>query len=326
MSDALLDVVIDTDVTNEVDDQFAVVWALLRPDRLRVVGLHACPYGLSPALYEPGSGLLTELDRRHLERARTAHGWAPGDDPVRDPEQGAEAARVELLRIRELAGVDVPVVAGAPRYLPDEQTPVDCAAARELIRLAHQEREGLLQVVGIGCATNIASALLLDPSIADRIQVVWTAAYPGFWPYENASYNLAQDVAAARVLFESAASLLYVPGYYVGEELRTSGPELQAYVAGVGPLGDYLWDTVRSHPLFRLDRPGTSKVIWDLAAIAVLLSEQWTTVRTVPRPTLDAELRWVPGRAGATMREAHDLDRDAVFGDLFARLASVTVG
>ena len=40
-TDRVLDVVIDTDPVNEVDDQFAVAWALLRPDRLRVRALLA---------------------------------------------------------------------------------------------------------------------------------------------------------------------------------------------------------------------------------------------------------------------------------------------
>jgi len=315
-----LDVVIDTDVLNEVDDQFALVWSLLRPDRLRLLGWHACPFGLSPEMFAPGGGLLTELDRRHMLRELNALGLTPADLPVRPPDEGADAAYRELLRLRELAGIDVPVVAGSPSYLPDAHTPVDSPAARELIELAHQPRDGQLYVTAIGCATNVASALLLDPSIGSRITVVWTSAYPSFWPYENASYNLAQDVPAAQALLDADVPLVYVPGYYVGEELRISGPELLAHARGVGVLGDYLWDSVRTHPLFKLDRLGSSKVIWDLAPLAYLLDEQWCTVREVDRPRLSDDLRWQPGTG--TMLELHDLDRDAVYGDLFARLAA----
>ncbi|MBC7373830.1 MAG: nucleoside hydrolase [Frankiales bacterium] len=320
--DRVLDLVIDTDVTNEVDDQFALVWALLRPDRLNLVGLHACPYGLSPDLLLPGRGLLTELDRRKVERDLAAIGLTSEDIPVLPPSFGVERAYEDLVRLTGIAGVDVPVVAGAGSYLPDEATPVDSPAARALIALAHAPREGRLHVAAIGCLTNVASALLLDPAITQRLVVVWTAAYPSFWPYENASYNLAQDVAAARVVLASGVPLVYVPGYYVGEELRVSGPELEAHVAGVGALGDYLWDAVRTHPLFKLDRVGASKVIWDLAPIAWLLDQQWCTSRSVPTPDLDDELRWRPAPGRPEMVEVHDLDRDAVFADLFARLAS----
>ncbi len=320
--DSVLDLVIDTDVTNEVDDQFALVWALLRPDRLRLVGLHACPYGLSPELLEPGRGLLTELDRRKVERDLAAMGISASDVPVLPPSFGAGRAHEELVRLVRLAGVDVPVLAGAESYLPDGTTPVDSPAARALVDLAHAPRDGRLHVAALGCLTNIASALLLDPSITERLVVVWTAAYPSFWPYENASYNLAQDVAAARVVLGSGVPLVYVPGYFVGEELRASGPELEAHVAGVGSLGEYLWDAVRTHPLFKLDRRGASKVIWDLAPIAWLLDPRWCTSRSVATPDLDDALRWRPAPGRPEMVEVHDIDRDAVFGDLFERLAS----
>ena len=42
--DKPLDVVIDTDTFNEVDDQFAVTYALLSPDRLNVRACYAAPF------------------------------------------------------------------------------------------------------------------------------------------------------------------------------------------------------------------------------------------------------------------------------------------
>ncbi len=320
LPDGVLDVVLDTDVMNEVDDQFAIVWALLRPDRVRLLGLHACPFGLSPDLVAPGKGLLTELDRRHLTREIEALGLTADDVPVKLPAEGAQQAYDELLRVVALAGSDVPVARGSESYLPDASTPVDSEAARRLVELAHQPREGRLYVVGIGCATNIASALLLDPSIADRIVVVWTAAYPSFWPYENSSYNLAQDVPAAQVLFDCGVPLVYVPGYYVGEELRLTLPELEQNVRGKGVLGGYLWESVRAHPLFKLDRLGSSKVIWDLAPLAWLLEADWCTLREVPTPAMGDDLHWVARPEHAAMLEMHDLDRDAVYGDLYRLL------
>ena len=43
-TDRVLYVVIDTDPMNEVDDQFAIAWALLRPDRLRVQSPRVADY------------------------------------------------------------------------------------------------------------------------------------------------------------------------------------------------------------------------------------------------------------------------------------------
>ena len=56
--------------------------------------------------------------------------------------------------------------------------------------------------------------------------------------------------------------------------------------------------------------------------VAYVLEPSWLATDLVPAPSLSAESRWQhpPGRH--LIREAHDLDRDACFGDLFARLVA----
>ena len=39
-------VVIDTDAKNEIDDQFALAWAFLSQDILKIEGVYAAPYSL----------------------------------------------------------------------------------------------------------------------------------------------------------------------------------------------------------------------------------------------------------------------------------------
>lgn len=317
---AVLDVVIDADATNEVDDEFTIAWALLHPERLNVLALHACPYGQDPELFAR-PGLLAELDRRRWLRGMAKQGRTVEDVPVRLPADGVVRSGEEMVKVAALVGVDVPVLLGSDRYLPDASTPVDSPAARDLVRLAHLDREGPLYVAALGCATNVASALLLDPTIADRIVVLWTSAYPTFWPRPNASFNLAQDVPSAQVLLESGVPLVYLPGYYVGEELRTTTEEIEAHVAPAGPLGEYLAGLYRTHPMVP-QGPGRSKVLWDLIVIAWLLDPQWLADDLVPTPRLGADLVWrhQPGRH--ELREAFDVDRDAIFSDLFACLAA----
>lgn len=308
-TDRVLDVVIDTDPVNEIDDQFAVAWALLRPDRLRVRALHAAPWVSDEKVYAETD---PEIDRpRHERKTRPSVG----------PAEGLRQSVAELQRLVDVTGTEVPVVTGADRFLRDETSPVLSPAVDNLIALAHEPRDEPLFVLGIACATNLASALLVDPSIAEKVCIVWTSAQPTFWPGAVASYNLTLDVHAARILFDSGVPLVYLPGYYVGEELRTTRSELEQYVKGTGPVGDYLWSTWEEHWMTRSRRPGFSKVIWDLINVAYLIDPSWLSTRLVPSPRLSDDLRWqqVPGRH--LIREATDIDRDAVFGDLFRVLA-----
>ena len=50
--------------------------------------------------------------------------------------------------------------------------------------------EAPLHVVAIGATTNIASALLLEPRIVDRIVVSWTSANPTWAGKYNHSFDL----------------------------------------------------------------------------------------------------------------------------------------
>lgn len=313
-----VDVVIDTDLTNEIDDEFALVYALLSPERLNVLAIHAGPHSLSPELVERGA--LSELATRLLAEDAAAHGIDLQSIPARPPGPSMEAAFERALEIARLLDTLPPhgVQRGAPRFLPDRQTPVASEAVRNLIALASQPRRAKLVVIANGAITNVASALLEEPSLAERIVVIWTAAHPSFWPRPNASFNLVQDLDAARVVFESGVELVYVPGYYVAEKLRVSRPEMVEYVRGRGAAGDFLFDLYEGHPLFG-SHHAKSKVLWDLATIAYVIEPSWFQTHTVPALTLDASRRWVDGR-GAPFLEAIDLDRDRIFRDFYDKL------
>lgn len=315
-----LDVVIDADAGNEIDDQFAIAWAFLRPDRMRVLAVLACPFGSDAEQQLRGAGT-AELDKQAY--AARMGGPKAAAFPQLDPATGVRQARAEIVRVFQALGEDVGdrVPLGADRYMDGPVQPVASEATEVLIDLARRDRPRPLQVLAIGCATNIASALLLAPDIAERIVVSWTSAYTSFWPYPNASYNLAQDLHAARVLFDSGVPLVYLPGYYVGEELRVSLPEIEAHVAGQGTIGAYLaaifraWGTESRHP-------GTSKVLWDLINVAWIVDPSWLATNLIPSPRLGQDLCWETGDpARHSIREATDINRDAVIGDLYMRLA-----
>jgi len=79
-----------------------------------------------------------------------------------------------------------------------------------------------LHVIGIGCATNIAAALLLEPEIVNKIVVTWTSGYPTTANQINYSFNLEQDMVASKLMFDSGVPLVYLPGFHIGAQLRLS--------------------------------------------------------------------------------------------------------
>jgi purine nucleosidase len=133
-------VIIDTDAKNEADDQFAIVHALLSPS-LEVRGLIAAHFG----------------------RSRS--------------DRSMEESREEIDLLVELMGLghQVSVANGAPTGIPDEQTPQDSAGAQLIIAESKfASPKDPLFVAFLGPLTDMASAILLDPSIVNReVVVIW---------------------------------------------------------------------------------------------------------------------------------------------------------
>ncbi len=300
-------VVIDTDAANEIDDPFALAWALLSPERLQVDAVYAAPYSFA---HRRG-------DRRDA---------LPCFDP---PGIGMERSAAAIETVFDQLGLPHSgrVFRGATAYLVDAQTPQPSDAVAHLISsaLATAADGPPLYVVAIGCATNVASALLLAPQIAERIVVVWTSGYPSHAPQPNLSFNLDQDLHASRVLLDSGVPHVYLPGFHVGAQLRLSLPEMERWVRGRGPIGDHLFDLYTHNPLWPLlgidSFEAHSWVIWDLINIAWLLQPDWVPSSLVRTPALSDALCWQARPGAHLMREAYAVQRDAIFKDFFATLA-----
>jgi purine nucleosidase len=340
-------VVIDTDAANEIDDQFALAWALLSPERLDVLAVYAAPFSFEHRRQEMRRALaaraapdrasafdLALLAQHSAKLDRFAkQGWALdaiGDWPMFcTPGEGMQRSFDEIARVFELLRLPSAgrVFRGSADYLADEHTPLMSDAVAHLIAAARATPiDGEpLYVVAIGCVTNIASALLAAPDIAERIVVVWTAGFPSHAPQINFSLNLEQDMAASRVLFASGAPLVYLPGFHVGAQLRLSLPEMALHVQPRGAIGADLHRLYLNNPLtdfagLDVHAPGFSWVIWDVINIAWLLNPDWVPSELVPTPGLSDERRWVKRQDAPLMREGYAVARDAIFGDFFETL------
>ncbi len=288
-----VDVVLDTDAYNEIDDQFAIAYLLSAPEKANVKALYAAPF----------------LNQNSV---------SPGD--------GMERSYQEILHLLSLMGRragEPPVYRGSDTYLPDEKTPVESPAARDLAaRAAAYSPENPLYVLAIGAITNVASALLIAPAVAQNMVIVWLGGHALHWP-RNDEFNLQQDIAAARVVFDSGAALVLLPCMGVVDHLRTTGPELTHWLGGKNALCDYLCaHTTEEAESYAAGTPW-SRVIWDVSTVAWLLDREgrWVQDYPVPRPVPEYDRRWALDPTRPPMRYVFNIDRDGVFTDLFARLS-----
>jgi hypothetical protein len=279
--------VLDTDTFNEIDDQFALVHALLSPDRARCEAIYAAPF--------------------HNEKSD-----GPGD--------GMRKSYEEIQRILELLdlGDSPPVLEGATEWMSNRPSVERTTATDDLISRALSGPTDPLYVVAIGAPTNVSNAVLLAPEIIGHIVVVWLGGNSLYWPTAQ-EFNLKQDPWASRVLFASGVALVHVPCLNVTDHLLTTRDEIEHYVRPQGKAGEFL---AARYAEFVDDNVGTSKVIWDLGAVAWLLDESWATTAITQSPILTDELTWSRDPTRHMMGEVTSVRRDAIFADLFRRLGN----
>ncbi len=293
----VVDVVLDTDTYNEVDDQFALAYLLRSDDKLRVRAIYAAPFSSCGGFYPT-----IQTD---------------------DPAQGMEWSYREILHILQLCGKEELsgcVFRGARSYLPDGLHPADSPAARDLARRAMEYTpEQPLYVVAIGAITNVASALLLEPAIRDRIVVVWLGGNAHNWP-ENKEFNFYQDLHASRVIFHSGVALIQLPCMGVVSAFITTAPELKHWLGGQNALCDYLVDLTIRDSTRNLGGGCWSRPIWDVTAVAWLLGGGMMEESTVPAPVIGDDGRYEMDRTRHPMKYVYHIHRDKLFRDLVGKL------
>lgn len=278
--------VFDTDTYNEVDDQFALAYAVLSEDKIKLEAVYAAPFKNNRS------------------------------ESVAD---GMEKSYKEIVKLLEMLGKSPDHFAfrGSDRYLQDIKNPVRSEAALDLVDKARASSpEDPLYVVPVGCITNVASAILIDPSIIRNIVVVWLGGNDLNWPTQK-EFNLMQDVLAARVVLNSGVPFVIMPCKPVVSHFHTTIPELTHYLKGKNKLSDYLYNIVLE---YSGGKEAWSKVIWDVTAVAWLVNPSWISTNLVHSPVLTDQVTYSTDFSRHFIRMATSVNRDAIFRDLFNKI------
>jgi purine nucleosidase len=280
-ADAKIPVVLSTDVGNEVDDQWAITYLLLQPrfDVLGITSAHA------PSISAPA---------------------------------GQTSLRILVDVVENRLGMTThpPLIEGASLPMENARTPRPSPAVRFLIETSRRfTRDNRLTVLMIGAATDVASAIVTDPSIADRIRVIQM----GF-PDEKGGeeWNIHNDVHAVQAILDSKVPLVIGPGNVCRASLSLTLDQARAMLATRGAIGAWLWEEYQAwyfrevKPL-RVDDFSKPWVIWDDIALAYVLG--MTEQHTLPRPRMRDDMSFVPGNIGGTITWLTDVDEKRMWAD-----------
>jgi hypothetical protein len=135
-----------------------------------------------------------------------------------------------------------------------------------------------LHIVGLGAATNIATAICRAPDIKSKIRVYLLAAQfdpvSGIW--DKNEFNVQNDLAAFDYLLEARELDLYIMPANVAAQLEFSRQWLPSDGDG---LSGYLTD--RWHDM---DSMRSSWTAYDLALLTAMAQPQWVEWSKVDKP------------------------------------------
>nr|WP_136252841.1 nucleoside hydrolase [Ningiella ruwaisensis] len=232
-------IVLDADTANEIDDLYAVVAALIEP-----------------------TWNIKALNATHWQ---TSH-WT-SDNSMED------SHRLNQVLLGYLQKPVPTKRGGVARMFDWGDQAQHSAAAYEIIKQAHAMPMGeRLTVIALGALTNVGSALFIDPSIAEKINLYWLGTS---YDFENGilgttDFNAIMDTQALHLLLKSDVPMTIIP-VNVAVDMQFNRQDTEQRLSGLHPLGDFLVSRWTNH----MDGSRYDRAIWDLALIYAMMEPEW---------------------------------------------------
>lgn len=234
-------VIVDADTGNEVDDFYALARIFLEPS-VNVIALNA------------------------------AH-WQTSQWAIANTMENSHRLNQQLLGEMGLA---IKTNRGAMARMYDwGDRAQHSAAAYEIIKQAKKNEK--LTIIVLGALTNVASAIYIDPSISDKLDIYWLGTTMDF---ENGvlkrnDFNPMMDQYALDFLLESTVNLNIIP-INVAVNMEIDFDEINTKI-GNHFLGKFLMQRWINH----IDGERRKRVLWDLALIAAYIKPELVTTKVI---------------------------------------------
>lgn len=244
-----LSLLIDSDVTNEIDDQFALCYAFACSDKLKVLGVTIAPYRVE---------------------------WQQNMS-IRD---GLIDSRNETYRILRLFGIKHDeknpfVYLGCDGYLSEDYNSTN-PAVEKIISVARKQKE--LLVCCLGPLSNVAMALRIAPDIAPYLKVVWLGT-GNILLDKFCDANFIKDKVAFYEVLASKADFTILPSF-LARNIVTSTYEFSNNTK-TNNVVKYLYNLLDHSSFSEKKLSMKMKEIYDIAPIGLLLYPEKFIVKTL---------------------------------------------
>jgi inosine-uridine nucleoside N-ribohydrolase len=286
-------IVLTTDCGADMDDQWALAHLVLSPEfNVRaVVTTHTGSHRILAAPAAESSARIARDVLAHI--------------PVRTPPTVIPGSNVPLTSRTSLpnAGVDR-ILAESRGFTPARR----------------------LTVLVIGAATDTASALLTDPTLSDRIEIIAM----GFksWEQGGDEFNITNDPLAWQIILDSATPVTVGDAAVTRRDLAMTSEHAHALLDPDGAPGRYLaglldqWLAKRSDVVMQVTNNAKVWPVWDEVTVAQLLG--LTKTEQHSRPKLRSDLTFDHSGTTETITWVTSIDSGRLWENLAAKLHGVS--
>ena len=226
-------IILDTDLTNEIDDYFALAYCLSSEIEKNLAAITLEPY--DPFWHDYGFESVME---KNLAAAKDI---------------------LNLLNKNKSL-----VYAGSSNFWEKVNKKEDIAAVNKIIELASSSK---VLILAIGCLTNIALAITKKPSIAKNITIYWLGGRSDNYQIKysrnnHIEFNLRQDIKAAQIVFDNVESITMIYSKEVAGNIRIPLEIIKEKLKGTNRICDYL---LKKYLALDLVKVTGCKTLYDIA-------------------------------------------------------------
>lgn len=285
-------VILDTDMYNEIDDQFSLTYLMKSLDVFDLEAITIAPFSKS--------------------------GYA-NTITIEDGTEKSYEVTLNILDMLNKSEYKDIVYKGATKYFKDSKKSNE--AVEKIIEIANKNDK--TTILAIGAITNVALAIEKAPEIINKIKVVWLGGNT-FLTKDNSEFNFRKDIPAVQKVFDFKVELVVIPCRNVASNLSTTIYELQHYLNKDAELNKYLCDIFikckKSFMKEPKDEIGSSKTLWDLSAIAYKINADWFKSELISCPIVLDDGLYEQTKDRHNVIFVNDLYRNKIYQDFFIKM------
>lgn len=272
-----LNIILDSDVSNESDDLFAIIY-LLKSNIFNVKAITIAPFK-----HSKWNGTVAEsVDASYKEACKL----------------------YDYLGIHDYSNI----LKGSRDYFKNGYIEETDAIKKmyEIIKECDKT-----YILAIGCLTNVAVLLNNHPEVINKIEVIWLGS--NFLFGDNQDFNFKQDVDAVRYVFSSKIKLTVIPCSPITSNLLMSIYELKYELKSGNELNDYLIDRFYDRPW----GPHRRWPLWDISAVAYMINKSWFKTMDVYAPEIGNDNKFIFVRSDHKITFVRDMKANLILDNMF---------